>query len=90
MRSPIKVVCRTLLFGMKSCSWKPTGEFRAIEFASRKTDETAILHRSTKYAGKWQLSFFDDRGPVRDSQHSSAKDALLEVSPKRWRLRKFE
>lgn len=89
-KSPLRVVCRTLAFGIKSCEWKIVGTLRGAEFASRmRRDEAAIVHPSTKTVGKWQVSFFDDLGPVRDSQHSSVEDALKQVPPKRWKLRAF-
>lgn len=89
-KSPLRVVCRVLAFGIKSCEWKVVGELRGAEFASRaRRDEAVIVHPSTKTAGKWQVSFFDARGPVRDSQHSSIEDALKQVPPRRWKLRAF-
>jgi hypothetical protein len=86
-KSPLRVVCRTLAFGMKRCDWTVVGAFRGAEFVSRKHHETAIVHPSTKQPGKWQVSFFDDMGPVRDSQHSAVEDALKQVSPKSWKLK---
>ena len=89
-KSPLRVVCRTLAFGIKSCDWKIVGPFRGAEFSSRsRKDEFAIVHPSTKSAGKWQVSFFDDLGAVRDSQHSSVDDALRQVFPKKWKLKTF-
>lgn len=87
---PLRVVCRTLAFGIKSCEWKVVGMLRGAEFASRtRSDESAIVHPSSKTVGKWQVSFFDELGPVRDSQHSSVEDALKQVPPGRWKLREF-
>jgi hypothetical protein len=89
-KSPLRVVCRTLAFGIKSCDWKVVGPLRGAEFSSRmRRDESAIVHPSTKSIGKWQVSFFDELGPVRDSQHSSVEDALKQVSPKKWKLKAF-
>jgi hypothetical protein len=89
-KSPLRVVCRTLAFGIKSCEWKVVGPLRGAEFSSRtRSDETAIVHPSTKSAGKWQVSFFDELGAVRDSQHSSVEDALKQLSPRKWKLRAF-
>ena len=89
-KSPLRVVCRTLAFGIKSCDWKVVGTLRGAEFSSRtKRDESAIVHPSTKTIGKWQVSFFDELGPVRDSQQSSVEDALKQVSPKKWKLKAF-
>ncbi|HSX23320.1 MAG TPA: hypothetical protein VLE97_11155 [Gaiellaceae bacterium] len=87
-KSPLRVACRTLAFGIKSCEWKVVGDFRGAEFLSRtRADESAIVHPSTKTAGKWQVSFFDEQGPSRDSQHSDVADALRQVSPKKWKLK---
>lgn len=87
-KSPLRVACRTLAFGIKSCDWKVVGDLHGAEFASRtRPGEFAIVHPSTKSAGKWQVSFFDDQGPSRDSQHSDVLDALRQVSPKKWKLR---
>lgn len=89
-KSPLRVVCRTLAFGIKSCDWKTVGQLRGAEFSSRtRRDETAIVHPSTKSIGKWQVSFFDELGAVRDSQHGSVDDALKQVPPKRWKLKEF-
>jgi hypothetical protein len=89
-KSPLRVVCRTLAFGIKSCDWKVVGPLRGAEFSSRtRHAESAIVHPSTKSIGKWQVSFFDELGPVRDSQHSSVDDALKQVSPKKWKLKAF-
>jgi hypothetical protein len=90
-KSPIRVRCRKLLFGYKACEWQADSHVRGALFQSRsKVDETAIVHPSSKHPGKWQVSFFDDRGPVSDSQHSSVNDALKTISTKRWRLRNVE
>ena len=87
-KSPLRVVCRTLAFGIKACEWKVVGEFRGAEFVSRsRPGDFAIVHPSTKTSGKWQVSFFDDQGPSRDSQHSSVEDALKHVFPKKWKLK---
>lgn len=89
-KSPLRVVCRTLAFGIKSCDWKVVGPLRGAEFSSRtRRDESAIVHPSTKSLGKWQVSFFDELGAVRDSHHSSVEDALKQVSPKKWKLKAF-
>ena len=89
-KSPLRVVCRTLAFGIKSCDWKVVGNLHGAQFSSRtRPDEFAIVHPSTKSAGKWQVSFFDELGAVRDSQHSSVEDALRQVSPKKWKLTAF-
>lgn len=86
-KSPLRVVCRTLAFGIRSCDWKVVGSFRGAEFVSRTHAESAIVHPSTKQIGKWQVSYFDELGAVRDSQHSAVEDALKQVAPKRWKLK---
>ena len=88
-KSPLRVRCRKLAFNIKACDWTAVREFKAAEFSARKGAGSAIVHHSSKQAGKWQVSFFDEQGPSRDSQHSSLTDALREVPPKRWRLRDF-
>ena len=88
--SPLRVACRTLPFGIRSCDWTVVGTLRAAEFSSRtRPGETAIVHPSTKSLGRWQVSFFDERGAVRDSLHPTAEDALRQVPPKRWKLKAF-
>ncbi len=90
-KSPLRVACRTLAFGIKSCDWKVVGAFGGAEFSSRtRQDEFVIVHPSTKSLGKWQVSFFDELGPVRDSQHGNVEDALKQVPPKKWKLKAFE
>lgn len=90
-RSPIKVSCRPLLFGLRKCFWKPTGaEIRAIEFASRADSRRkTIIHRSTKRPGAWQVSTFDEDGPVGDAQFKTIDEALEQAPPMKWRLRSF-
>lgn len=89
-KSPLRVACRKLAFGIKHCEWKVVGELRGAAFTSRtRRDEYAVIHPSTKAAGKWQVSFFDELGAVRDSQHTRVEDALKQVSPRQWKLRGF-
>jgi len=89
-KSPLRVICRTLAFGIERCDWKVIGSLRAAEFASRMDyDTSAIVHPSTKDASKWQVSFFDALGPVSDSQHSNVEGALRQVPPKKWKLKAF-
>jgi len=89
-KSPLRVVCRTLALGIKACEWKVVGPLRGAEFSSRtRSDESAIVHPSTKSIGKWQVSFFDELGAVRDSQHGSVEDALRQVPPEKWKLKAF-
>ena len=89
-KSPLRVGCRTLAFGIKSCDWKVVGDFRGAEFTSRtRSGESAIVHPSTKRIGNWQVSFFDEQGPSGDSQHASSAEALKMVSPRKWKLKTF-
>lgn len=87
VKSPLRVRCRKLAFGFKACNWQPVGEFRAAEFVARRGSGFAIVHRSTKKPGFWQVSIFDEQGPVRDSQHRDVVEALGEISPKRFKLK---
>lgn len=89
-RSPVKAVGKPLLFGFKSIQWTPRAGFRGAQFSSRKRKHHyAIVHPSTKTAGKWQVSYFDELGPVSDTQHANADDALRQVPATQWRLRDF-
>lgn len=89
-KSPLKVKCKPLLFGRKSCTWTPVGEFRGAQFSNRRQrDRYAIVHPSTKNVGKWQVSYFDEVGPISDTQHANAEDALKQVPASLWRLRDF-
>jgi hypothetical protein len=87
-KSPLRVKCRPLLFGRKNCEWNLVGSLHAAEFTSRRrSDEFAIVHPSTKNPGLWQVSFFDQDGASRDSQHTRVEDALRQVPPKLWKLK---
>lgn len=59
---------------------------KSARFASK--DGTAVyrvLHKSTKYKGKWQLSSFDDQGAIMD-MGGTCDELLDETRPKSWRL----
>lgn len=86
-KSPLRVRCKPLLFGMKSCEWTAVGALKAAEFTGRRRAESAIVHPSTKKSGYWQVSFFDRDGPRSDTQHRSLDDALKMVTPKLWKLK---
>lgn len=63
----------------------------SAEFSNRRTPEwKAILHRSTRRRGYWQLTTFDERGAIGDTRAHSC-DALVrsELLPRAWRLRKI-
>ncbi len=89
-KSPIRVRCKPLLLGIKRCRWEREGLLRAAEFTNRRNQTTAIVHPSTKTKGFWQVSFWDDQGPISDVQRRSCNDALAELPPKLWRLRQVE
>lgn len=68
--------------------WACDARFQSAEFQDRRDPtRTAIVHRSTKYPGAWQVSRFDAEGAVGDSKRSSCAEALREVPPTSWRLR---
>lgn len=59
---------------------------KSVKFQHRKDpSEVAILHRSTKFRGKWQLSKFDAKGPWGDTT-GTCDELVKELSPERWRL----
>ena len=61
---------------------------RSAKFQHRKdTEETVILHPSTKFRGKWQLSRFDAKGPWGDTI-GTCDELVNDLSPRRWRLRR--
>lgn len=88
-RSPIRVRCRRLLFGIKSCAWTCERPLRGAEFTHRRDNRSAIVVPSTKGAG-WQVTTFDAAGPIGDRQYPNCAEALRELSPKLWRLRRVE
>ena len=87
-QSPVRVVKRELLFGLKKTQFVCDARFQSAELQNRRDpSRIAIVHRSTKTAGKWQTSFFDAEGASSDTQRSSCTEALKELSPNQWRLR---
>ena len=86
---PIRIETRKLLFGLKSKRYVCDGDrIRGIELQSRRDPrKTAVVHRSTKFAGKWQTSYFDHHGASSDTQRASCSEALLDLPPEQWRLR---
>lgn len=78
-RSPVRVVVKKLLFGLKRAEWRcpVDADLEAAQFRSRKDERrVAILHRSTKYPGEWQISMFDEQGPYADQRGATCDDAL--------------
>jgi hypothetical protein len=74
------------------CKWVCLRPFRAARFVGRKNrpGETAIVHRSTKRPGKWQVSYFDADGPWSDTEHSSCNAAVEDLRPYAWRLKEVK
>lgn len=57
--------------------WVATGKVAVAQFRHRRDPRKfAILHRSTKEPGRWQLSRFDEDGPTGDSIRDTADKAL--------------
>lgn len=65
--------------------WETTPQFNGSGFVS-SDGIVAVLHRSTKRRGVWQLSFFDEADAIGDSEFSNIKDALRMVPPGSWSL----
>lgn len=76
---------------MKRCEFVCVGTVRAAMLVD-KADPTkyVIVHPSTKSAGKWQASYFDELGPVGDSERKSCSAALVDLSPRYWRLKEVK
>lgn len=95
-RSPIRLLpdaSMSRVLKRKVYAWRcDDAAVNGAMFTSRTNkDEYAILHRSTKQSGKWQVSFFDKHGPVSDAQATSCERALRDHLPaRRFRLRSVE
>lgn len=84
MRSPVKLVCERPFLDIgdkdKICRWSCVDEDRVqgARFVDRRSKNGLehILHRSTKFGSKWQLTWLDKDGPGGDTQGSSC-DVLL-------------
>ncbi len=66
---------------------------QGARFVERKdSSRFVVLHRSTRPGAlPWQVSFFDDRGAVGDSEAKSCERALRDHIPRRvYRLREIE
>lgn len=96
-RSPLHVVCRPWPFSPKPgerphkplCKWVCRGPLRGAEFVDRRDPRRrAVLHPSTKQAGRWQVSVFDQGGAVGDVVRDSCAAALKDrdIVPGRWKL----
>lgn len=75
---PAKLVCRPGAFaGIKLCKWKATGTARVVKFQDRRDPSRfALLHPSSKRGGWWQVTRFDEGGPVGDALRRTADEAL--------------
>ena len=93
-KSPVKLVCYNPWKGiddgkdMKVCKWTCPAGGATVQFRSRNRPEWfAVLHRSTKQHGKWQLSTFDDRGAIGDVVRSTCEEALYDGGINRhWKI----
>lgn len=87
---PIRVETRKLALGIKSKRYVCSGDVvTGIELQDRKDPRrTAVVARSTKTPGLWQTSYFDERGPSGDTQRASCTDALQNLTPRDWKLRR--
>ncbi len=86
---PIRIETRKLLFGLKSKRYVCDGDRVAgVELQNRRDPrKTAVVHRSTKQAGKWQTSYLDHQGASSDTQRASCSEAMHDLPPHEWRLR---
>lgn len=77
---------------MLVCKWKCLPGIRGAQFRHRKRkDLYAILHKSTHSPGKWQLTSFDNDGPIGDHVRSSCDEALYDgFIDETWKLEAVE
>lgn len=73
------------ILGVDLLHWSTGPRFNGAGFVS-SDGIVAVLHRSTKRSGVWQLSFFDEADAVGDAEFSELKDALRMVPPGTWAL----
>lgn len=88
-RPPIYVEKRKPIWpgGPRIDRWVCDARFQSAELQDRNDPtRTAIVHRSTKYKDRWQVSFFDKRGAESDLNRATCTEALRELSPHGWRL----
>jgi len=87
---PIRIQTRKLLFGLKSKRYVCDGaRITGVELQNRLDPrKTVVVHRSTKFAGKWQSSYLDHHGASSDTQRDSCSAALEDLPPHEWRLRR--
>lgn len=77
-----RLVEKKLLFGMRSQTWSVPDDADHVLFRHKKDpSKYAILHRSTKQVGRWQLTRFDEHGPtgdvIRDTPMQAVTDGLV-------------
>jgi creatinine amidohydrolase/Fe(II)-dependent formamide hydrolase-like protein len=69
--------------------WEADERFVSAEFEDRNHPRLwAIVHRSTTKPGRWQVSQFDEDGAWGHCDRATANEALKEVPPRGWRLRR--
>lgn len=87
---PVRIETRKLALGIKSKRYVCDGDAVAgIELQSRADPQrTAVVAPSTKTRGLWQTSYFDEHGPSGDTQRGSCSEALQNLVPKEWKLRR--
>lgn len=72
------------------CDWVCDGSIRGAEFVNRRNPKLiAVLHPSTKKAGQFQLSRFDEDGAIGDVVRPTCNAALKDsgIVPATWKLR---
>lgn len=90
-RSPIRCVTHhNEILNAKLSKWVcDESRLLGAKFQDRKLPHhTAVLHRSPKIPGYWQVSYFSDGVPWGDTQYRSCQEAVGGYVPSRWRLRK--
>lgn len=68
--------------------WRCKPGLRAARFRStHRPDMFAVLHPSTKQAGHWQVSYFDEAGAIGDCARPTADQAVRDSElDYGWRL----
>lgn len=73
------LVEKKLLFGLRSKTWSVPDDADHVLFRHRKDPSRyAILHRSTKKVGMWQLTRFDGDGPIGDVNRDTPMKAVTD------------
>ena len=87
---PICIQTRKLALGIKSKRYVCDGDrVTGVELQNRRDPrKTVVVHRSTKFAGKWQSSYLDHHGASSDTQRDSCTLALADLPPHEWKLRR--